>query len=614
MHRSSPSLPFAACALALTLAAVGCRPKPAEPNASAGADVDRSGASSEERARADASRRVLALSDAIVDAEFEQNPERVAYLRPPGARYDRLPDDSLEAVAARARREDAWADELASQAGVALDEPARLAFGIATEVLAVRKATRVCRLELFTVSQMGGLQVRLSNLAQAQPVGTADLRAQALARFRAVPAYVDAHIANAREGIRTGYVGADVNASQVVEQLDKLLALPVRESPFFSPALRDPDPDFARAFEAVVREAIAPSLAKLRDFVRSEYLPRARSNPSIASTPGGDACYVALVRRNTSLALAPDEVHARGQAALRSITLEMEALSKKSFGGAAPRDVLARFRADAAYKYKDKADVVRRAEAAVERATAAMPRAFGLRPRANVVVEPIPSFQEKTSPAHYLAAALDGSRPAAYRIRVYRAENESFVSGESIAFHETIPGHHLQVAIAAEQDHLPRVARFLGSAAYSEGWALYSERLADELGLYSGDADRFGMLSSAAFRAARLIVDTGLHAKGWSRQRAIETLLAATALSPDNAAAEVDRYIAWPGQATAYMIGYLEIAALRLEAEGALGARFDLRSFHDAVLANGNLPLPALRARIVAWIQSRLPAPEPTAP
>jgi uncharacterized protein (DUF885 family) len=222
-----------------------------------------------------------------------------------------------------------------------------------------------------------------------------------------------------------------------------------------------------------------------------------------------------------------------------------------------------------------------------------------------VTIEPIPKYQERTAAAHYRPAALDGSRPATYRIRLYEAEKTSVVLGESTAFHETVPGHHLQVNIANARSENPRVARFLWNSGFGEGWALYAERVADELGLYASDASRMGMLSNAAWRACRLIVDTGLHAFGWDRERAIALLLEHTAMSPAQAAQEVDRYISWPGQATAYMTGYLEIARLRTEAEKALGTRFDLRELHDRILENGSIPLPVLRARIEAWIARR---------
>jgi uncharacterized protein (DUF885 family) len=280
----------------------------------------------------------------------------------------------------------------------------------------------------------------------------------------------------------------------------------------------------------------------------------------------------------------------------------MKVLSAKSFGGTDLPTLLGRFKNSPEYRYRDAAALVSQAKDAIARAKAAAPRAFGLLPTSDVVVEPIPKFQERTAAAHYLRAALDGSRPGTYRIRLYQPEEQSVIAGESTAFHETIPGHHLQLDIATHQNN-PRIAQLLFNSGFSEGWALYAERLADELGLYSNDAERFGMLTTAAFRACRLVIDTGIHAFGWDRDKAIAFLLDHTAMPRSQAAQEVDRYISWPGQATAYMTGYLEIARLRGEAEKTLGSRFDLRAFHDRVLGGGTVPLPVLAARVESWVR-----------
>ena len=283
----------------------------------------------------------------------------------------------------------------------------------------------------------------------------------------------------------------------------------------------------------------------------------------------------------------------------------MKALSAKSFGGADIAALRTRFATAPEYHYKDGEAILAQARAAIARAKAAMPRAFGVLPPADVGVEPIPAFQERTAAAHYLLAALDGSRPGTYRVRLYKPEEQSITNGEVVTFHETIPGHHLQMSIANSRQDVPRISRFLFNSGYVEGWGLYAERVADELGLYSDDASRFGMLASAAFRAARLVVDSGIHAFGWDREKAIQFMLDHTTMPRSQATQEVDRYISWPGQATAYMTGYIEIRRLRGEAERRLGARFDLRAFHDRVLGGGSIPLPVLRERVESWIKAQ---------
>jgi uncharacterized protein (DUF885 family) len=557
-------------------------------------------------AAGDPSSRVLAVSDAIVDDVFEQSPESVAMLRPPGARYDGWPDASLAALEKRQAREDAWRAELASVDRASLGtDSAKLAYDVAIDILEARKQARVCKNELWDVRPMSSVMTRLADVAGAQPVGTPDLRRQALARFALVPSIFDAQIANLKEGQQRGYLQAEVNVRQVIEQTERLLQTTPEASPFFGPALRDADPELRAKLKELVEKAIFPAIGKYRDYLKTEYLPHARKAFGVSANPHGAECYLASIRQYTTLPRTPQQVHDAGLAELTSLEAEMTALSKKSFGGADLKTLRDRFTTAPEYRQKDAQAIVAQANATIARAKAAMPRAFGIQPPADVVVEPIPQFQERSAAAHYLRAALDGSRPGTYRIRLYKPEEQPIVLGESTAFHEAIPGHHLQVNIATTRENNPRIARFVFNSGYGEGWALYAERLADELGLYSNDASRFGMLSNAAWRAGRLVVDTGIHAFGWDRERAISFLLDHTAMPRTQAAQEVDRYISWPGQATAYMTGYLEIARLRRDAKQALGDKFDLKAFHDCVLASGAVPLPVLARRVEAWVKER---------
>jgi uncharacterized protein (DUF885 family) len=555
-------------------------------------------------ARADEAGRVLALGEALVDDAFERMPEAVAMLRPPGARYDGWPDESAAAVLRRDERDKAWLRELSAVDRGKLGEgAAALTYDIAREIAEARVGARVCRNELWDIKPLYGLLTRLADVAQAQPVGTPALREQALARFARVPGAVDAHIANLREGVRDGYLQAEVNVRQVIEQAERLAQDKPEASAFFSPAERDGDPAFRDKMKDLVATGILPAIAKYKEFLQGEYLPRARKAYGVSANPHGAECYRAALRFSTTLPLEPRQVHDSGLAELARIEGEMKALAAKSFGGADLATLRQRFTAEPAFRQKDADAVVAQAKQSIARAKEAMPRAFGILPPADVTVEPIPRFQERTAAAHYLRAALDGSRPGTYRIRLYRPDEQSVVLGESTAFHEAIPGHHLQINIATTRTENPRIARFLFFSGYAEGWALYAERLADELGLYTNDASRFGMLSNAAWRACRLVVDSGIHAFGWDRDRAIQFLLDHTAMSRTQATQEVDRYISWPGQATAYMTGYLEIARLRADAEKKLGPRFDLRQFHDHVLGSGSVPLPVLRRRIEAWLR-----------
>jgi uncharacterized protein (DUF885 family) len=246
------------------------------------------------------------------------------------------------------------------------------------------------------------------------------------------------------------------------------------------------------------------------------------------------------------------------------------------------------------------------ARAALARAHAMLPQWFGRVPRAEVVVEPYPAFQEKTAPlGEAQAAAADGSSPGKYLINTYQAEQQSKAGLEATAFHEAYPGHHTQFTIAQERTDLHAISRYFFLSGYGEGWALYTERLADEMGLYGSDLDRLGMLSNEAWRAARLVVDSGIHGLGWSRQQALDYMDAHNTNSHELNAAEVDRYIAVPGQATSYMLGALEIRRLREQAEAALGDRFDIRAFHDLVLEDGAIPLDQLGGKVERWVSEQ---------
>jgi uncharacterized protein (DUF885 family) len=259
------------------------------------------------------------------------------------------------------------------------------------------------------------------------------------------------------------------------------------------------------------------------------------------------------------------------------------------------------------YVFDSREEILDYVRSAVERSREAVPDWFGLVPEAEVVVEPYPEWQEKNAPgAEYESPSDDGTRPGIYRVNTYQPETISIAGIESTAFHEAYPGHHLQIAVAKEQEGLHDVQRYFGPSGFSEGWALYAERLSDEMGLFSGDVDRVGLLSNEALRAARLVVDSGMHALGWTREQAVEYLGAHTAESPARAEAEIDRYIAVPGQATSYMLGNLEIRRLRTTAEEQLGDAFDLKAFHDRVLEDGALPLALLRQKIESWIGDQI--------
>jgi uncharacterized protein (DUF885 family) len=546
---------------------------------------------------------VRAIADAYLEGYFDTYPDQVTYYGVPGRRHDRLPDNSAAALRSWHAQQDAWLGEIRSVDPAAIrDRSLRATYAIVRETLEGSTGARVCRSEWWNVSQMTGWHVDFGYLVTIQPVGGAEARKDALARWAALPRFIETEIANLREGLAAGYSSPQGNVRIVIDQMNTLIAGAEADSPFFSPAQRDQEPAFQKAFRALVRERLLPAFTRYRDFLRNEYLSAARAAIAVSANPEGAACYEASIRRHSSLQVPADEVHRIGLEQMSLLTAEMRAIADRSFRTSDVKALLQALRTDRQYLFGSREDLIGYSEAALARAKAAAPGWFGLLPKADVRIEPYPKYREKNAPNEYNPPAEDGSRPGLFLISAYEAEKKSRAPNESTAFHETIPGHHLQIAIAMERTGQHPVGRYIFNSGYVEGWALYSERLAEEMKLYSSDLDRLGMLSSQAFRASRLVVDSGMHRLGWTRRQAIDYMLEHTAEEDADAAAEIDRYIVWPGQATSYMLGMLAIRRARSNAERALGDAFDVKAFHDRVLEDGGVPLTFLAVKIEAMI------------
>jgi uncharacterized protein (DUF885 family) len=546
--------------------------------------------------------RVRALADDYLNAFFDRSPEWVTIFGIPGGHHNRLTDNSLAALEAWKAREDAFLAQAKAIDPRTIDSPRlRATYAITREALESSVASRVCRFELWNVSQMNGWHTNLGYLVTIQPVGSDAARREALARWRTLPQVIDTEIANLREGIRQGYTAPKVNVRIVIDQVRTLAKSSLKDSPFDSPAQRDSDAAFKPEFDSLVTAQINPAAMRYVDFLEREYLPKARESIGVSELPNGPACYEASIRANSSLPRSAPQVHQTGLEQMERLTAEMQAIAEKSFHTSNVPDLLQKVRSDRQYLFKSREDLIAYSAAALERARAAAPQWFGLMPKSPVKLEPYPAFREKNGPNEYNPPAEDGSHPGLFYVSAYQAEKKSRVTVESTAFHETIPGHHMQVALALERKEIHPIGRYIYNSGYVEGWALYAERLADEMHLYSSELDRLGMLSSQAFRAARLVVDTGIHSMGWTRAQAIDYMLKHTAEDPTSIAAEVDRYIITPGQATSYMLGMLEIRTARDEAERRFGPKFDIKAFHDRVLEDGSVPLTFLRAKIAEW-------------
>jgi uncharacterized protein (DUF885 family) len=547
---------------------------------------------------------VTELADAYMEAYLRRFPENGTMALLPGSRHDRLTDNSLAAVHAWQAVEDGLAAQVAAIDAKGLwGRPEWVTYGFLREALESSRAVRVCRYELWPVNQMSGWQAGYTDLAAAQPVGTADLRAQALARWRGLPGFIDTEIANLRAGLRQGFSTPKRDVERVLEQLASILAAPVTESPYWSPAERDPDPAFRRDWEDLLRNGIHPAAERYRRFLTDEYLAAAREPLTVAANPDGERCYTASLRAQTSLDRPPRETFEMGMRALADREKRMRELGQRVYGTTDLAVIRERLAQEKGNSFASRAEALAHARAIVEKARLALPRWFRLLPKAGVAVEPLPAFEEKSAYSQYIQASADGSRPGVYKLNLGRAEGKDRAQAEITAFHEAYPGHHLQIAIAQERAEAHPITRLIGNSGFAEGWGRYAETLADEMGLYSSDLNR---LALAAGLPTGMVVDPGLHAMGWTRQQAIDFYRSKqSGVTEEGAGAYVDRISVLPGQMATYGVGEREILELREQARRELGDRFDIREFHDRVLEDGSITLGMLRQKIEHWIAER---------
>jgi uncharacterized protein (DUF885 family) len=456
------------------------------------------------------------------------------------------------------------------------------------------------------INHIAGVQLMPVQIAQYQIAEAPEQLEAMLTRFGAYPEAIRQHVVTLREGIGDGRTEFGIPVRKVIKQIERLLALPAAEFPAVTLAHVADDAGRDRVGQAV-DEHIRPALQELRDFLADEYEPRARPEPGLSTTPGGDAAYELAIRLQTTLAVSPDEVHRFGLQDLEQIEAEMDEIARR-LGKADRRDLKRALETDPANHTSSRERLVELAAEQTSRAFATAPEYFGRLPSADCIVKPVEEYREReTPPAFYMQPSMDGSRPGQYYINTYQPEERQLHKIAAITFHEATPGHHFQIGIEMELRGLPRFRIFgsrMAGVAYVEGWGLYCERLADEMGLYLADEERLGMLDAQAFRASRLVVDSGLHAMGWSRDKAIAFMHERGALPPVDAEIEVDRYIIWPGQALAYKLGQREIERARRELSEKMGDRFDLRAFHDEVLGHGSVPLATLRREIPGWVEA----------
>ena len=529
---------------------------------------------------------------------------------------DRWTDLSRAAIAAReaAERRALEAARRIDRAALAADERLDLdVFVWQTELAVARQPFREW---LEPINHQWGVQNADSITQVARLRDGADFR-NYVRRLQALPQHIDQVIALLREGIAAGQVPPRVLMARVPAQLRAQTVDDPAKSPFWRPFARWPDsvPAAERAAHeadaaAAIRQQVVPAYRRLLQVFESEYLPKAPADVAASSRPGGRAWYDLLARSYTTTELGADEIHAIGLAEVARLRAAMERLKDETGFRGPLADFFSFLRTDPRFFEKTPEALLARYRALAKRIDPELVKVFRHLPRLPYGVRPIPdNFAPDATTAYYQLGAPDGSRPGYYYVNLYKPESRPTWEMVPLTLHEAVPGHHLQFARALELKDLPRFRRDAWYTAYIEGWALYAETLGGELGLYKDPYSRFGHLQMQAFRAARLVVDTGIHALGWSREQAIDWMTERTGFARAYVEAQVDRYYVWPGQATSYMIGELKFIELRDRARAALGDRFDIRRFHMAVLDTGPVPLSVLERQIDDWIAAEKARP-----
>ncbi|MBC8084549.1 MAG: DUF885 domain-containing protein [Hymenobacter sp.] len=547
-----------------------------------------------------------ALADEYLAAYFAAYPEYGTFYRIAEADNAGLSDNSTAGVQRWQATEAALFKKLQAVNKSRLSPQDVGTYATLYEQLEGDLGCKVCKQELWAVSQMTGWQTSFSYLADVQPVETAQNRAQTLARWGRIPRYIQREISNLKEGLRTQYTAPRQNVRLVIAQLEALEQQPAAKSFFYAPARRDSTQAFAQELQRIIENEIYPQLRAYKRFLVTEYLDKAREQPSLAALPNGAACYQALLRSSTTLKSTSEAVYQDGLRAVAQREAKIKELGKKVYATDDLTKLRALMRQGTTNRFASSAALLAFSNAAVQRAKAKSGAYFNLLPTAALEIKPMPAYQ-KDGFSHYTPASDDGKQPATYYIQGHQFDQQNRGDVETTAFHEGYPGHHLQIGVARERLTARPLAKYIGNSGFSEGWARYTETLADEMGLYSSDRNR---LSAYAGLPTGMVVDPGIHVKGWTRAQAIAyTLDKQPGMSRDQAEAYVDRIAVMPGQMTTYGVGEMFFWNLRNRARAAFGNRFDVKAFHDKCLELGSVPLQEVEQHVTAWIQQAANAP-----
>ncbi|HEX3553799.1 MAG TPA: DUF885 domain-containing protein [Thermoanaerobaculia bacterium] len=547
-----------------------------------------------------------ALFEEYYETGLKNAPERATSVG--DYRYNALlADVSLAATARQHAESDAFLTRLRAIPTDGMAETDRLSHELLERQLTRADVNYELKNYEMPINQQNGIHTGLADLPLSVPLDSVKYYEDYIARLHQIPRVLAQTTEVLRAGLKDGLMPPKVVVDQLPGQCEGI----VKEDPFLLPLKRFPasfpgaeKQRLTAAMTQAVNEDVLPAYRKFAGFLRSEYAPKGRTALSIESLPDGKRRYAEAVKAMTTIDITPEAVHALGLSEVARITAEMTALAH-----AQGYKDLAAFRAainsDPKWKPRNEEQIVADFKRYIDQMQPRLPELFGLLPKAPVTVEAIPSFQAAAS-THYVRGTPDGKRAGRVVVAVADPTHRTLVNDEAVAYHEGVPGHHLQISVSQQLQGLPKF-RLLGAgglSAYTEGWALYAEQLGKEIGFYKDPVSDYGRLSSELFRAVRLVVDTGIHDKDWTRDQVI-TYMRANDVNEVLAQSETDRYIAWPGQALAYKMGQLKIRELRERAKKQLGARFDIKAFHDEILNGGALPLDLLEARVDAWIKTQ---------
>jgi uncharacterized protein (DUF885 family) len=556
------------------------------------------------------SERLQKLFDLSWDYVMHSSPEFATSVGYPGLN-DRWSDASFEAIEFSRATSHKILEALLSIDRARLKPSEQVNYDLARRRLERGIEGERFHAEYLAITQVGGVQQGIPQLLAVTPARNVKDYEDLLARLRGIPTVIDQTIALLDKGLQEGITPPRVTLSEVPAQVGNLLVDDPLKSPMLKAFQKFPSTISAAEQERLqgaavqaFNERVAPAFRKLQSYLANTYLPAARESIAMSDLPDGKAWYAYNVKGQTTTDLTPEQIHQIGLAEVKRIRQQMEELMTKTGFKGSLQDFFTFLRTDPRFFYDRPEDLLAGYRDIAKRIDPELVKVFGKLPRLPYGVIPVPSYSEKSqTTAYYEAGSLAAGRPGYFNANTYDLKSRPKWEMEALTAHEAVPGHHLQISLAQELEDVPQWRRYDDYTAFVEGWGLYAESLGDEIGLYKDPYSKFGQLTYEMWRAVRLVVDTGMHAKGWTRQQAIDYFKANAGKAEHDIEVEVDRYIVWPGQALAYKIGELKLKELRAYAEKELGTKFDVRAFHDHVLGNGALPLDLLEKNIKGWVE-----------